>query len=429
MLSVKKWAIAKLLWFIEDSAQELDKLLKYPLQKSYREYVSFCRNKIQMEGNVDMKRNQARSLCQLLGFIGSSPHNGAFSASPIVQAVQNGASSHDVHLLLVAGFDVDSTCPDGNSLLCIAVRFGYLHVAETLVDKRANVNFANTKDGKRTPVMFAAAHGHLHCLQLLLQNGAKASKEGYEVAMQNGHISCATLLQKTDSSCAAPVAEAEPNKKKGIFGFSDAAATALGKHTMLTATGQDPIQYAATHDFPNEDLSNCGPENGWPQRLFGKVRSEKLIGVGIKTFTRLRAVVGSMTKAQFYEAYGTHDGVVGALDTGADAMWEVVTAWELAHAIREVEPSWLNFGSVMPDEDLSLGAEGGWPPGAMGPARIEKLKSLGITRTSQLMMQALSMSYHQFVATYGSKDGALDSRAGCFYGLLLLLKEKTDFSS
>jgi ankyrin repeat protein len=43
------------------------------------------------------------------------------------------------------------------------------------------VNFVNTKDGKRTPVMFAAAHGHLHCLQLLLESGAKASKEGYEV--------------------------------------------------------------------------------------------------------------------------------------------------------------------------------------------------------------------------------------------------------
>jgi hypothetical protein len=75
----------------------------------------------------------------------------------------------------------------------------------------------------------------------------------------------------------------------------------------------------------------------------------------------------------------------------------------------------------MPDEDLSLGAEGRWPPGAMGPARIEKLKSLGITRTSQLMMQAKSMSYDEFVATYGGRDGALGSRVvGVFYGLSLL---------
>ena len=199
-----------------------------------------------------------------------------------------------------------------------------------------------------------------------------------------------------------------------------------------STTALEGIKFAATMDFPNEDLSKYGQENGWPPRLFGQVRSEKLVGVGIKTFTRLRTVVRSMTKAQFYEAYGTHDGVVGALDTGANTMWEVVTAWELAHALKEVEPkgptstsetttdAWLMHADShrMPDEDLSLGAEGGWPRGAMGPARIEKLKALGITRTSQLMMQALSMSYDQFVATYGGKGGALDSRAGGFYGFL-----------
>ena len=188
------------------------------------------------------------------------------------------------------------------------------------------------------------------------------------------------------------------------------------------------IQFAGTHDFPNDDLSKCGPENGWPPRLFGKVRSEKLIGVGIKTFTRLRAVVRSMTKAQFYEAYGTHNQVVGALDTAANTMWDVVTAWELAHARREGEghrpatdaDAWLMHADShrMPDEDLKLGPRGGWPTGAMGDARIEKLRAIGITRTSQLMMQALSMSYDQFVATYGGRDGALDSRAGGFYGFL-----------
>ncbi len=109
-----------------------------------------------------------------------------------------------------------------------------------------------------------------------------------------------------------------------------------------------------------------------------------------------------MTKAQFYEAYGTHNQVVGALDTAANTMWEVVTAWELAHARREGEgrrpatdtDAWLMHADShrMPDEDLSLGQGGGWPAGAMGPARIEKLKALGITRTSQLMMQALPMS-------------------------------------
>ena len=139
-----------------------------------------------------------------------------------------------------------------------------------------------------------------------------------------------------------------------------------------------------------------------------------------------------MTKAKFYEAYGTHDGFVGALHTAANTMWEVVTAWEFAHALKEVEPkgptstsktdtdAWLMHADShrMPDEDLQLGARGGWPTGAMGEARIEKLRAIGITRTSELMMQALSMSYDQFVATYGGKGGALDSRAGGFYGFL-----------
>ncbi len=198
----------------------------------------------------------------------------------------------------------------------------------------------------------------------------------------------------------------------------------------VSSTALAGIQWAGTHEFPNDDLSKFGPENGWPPRMFGAVRSQKLIEVGIKTFTRLRAVVRSMTKAQFYEAYGTHDGVVGALDTSANTFWETVTAWELAHALKEDQPkgpasktttdAWLMHADshLMPDEDISLGAEGGWPQGAMGKARIEKLKSIGITRTSQLMTQALSMSYDQFVATYGGRDGALDSRAGGFYGFL-----------
>jgi hypothetical protein len=72
----------------------------------------------------------------------------------------------------------------------------------------------------------------------------------------------------------------------------------------------------------------------------------------------------------------------------------------------------------VPDEDLSLGASGGWPKGAMGPERIAKLKALGITRTSQLMRQALTKSHDRFVADYGGRDGALDVRASGFFGFL-----------
>jgi hypothetical protein len=319
MLSVKKWAIAKLLWFIEDSAQELETLLEYPLQKSYREYVSFCRNRIQMEGNPDMKRNQARALCQLLGFIGSSRHDMARDDTPIVQAVENGASAHDVDLLLVAGFDVDSVCPSGNSLLCIAVRFGYLHVAEALIGKRANVNFVNIYDGTRTPVMFAASHGHLSCLQILLQNGARASKEGFEVAMQNGHNSCATLLQKADASCATLVAKVDASCET-----RDVPSVVQKQITpMLT---DNTLQWAYSHDFPAEDLSQCGAENGWPPGFFGPKKSSALIAAGVTTFTQLMEVVGSRSMEQFCAEYGSC--LAGAHGRDARAMWLLVSAWE-----------------------------------------------------------------------------------------------------
>ena len=197
--------------------------------------------------------------------------------------------------------------------------------------------------------------------------------------------------------------------------------------TQSAITG---MQWAMTHDFPNEDLRLTGEAAGWPSGLFGKESSKKLIAGGIETFTQLRAAVKSRSKEEFYRDFGTHDGQVGALGTAANTMWEVVTTWELAYAMKQPpEPkgagatttdAWLMHADshFMPAEDLQLGAAGGWPDGAMGPKRVEKLRRLGITTTSQLMEAALCVSYDQFVATYGGRDGALDSRAGGFYGFL-----------
>jgi hypothetical protein len=190
------------------------------------------------------------------------------------------------------------------------------------------------------------------------------------------------------------------------------------------------MQHAMTHDFPNEDLSQTGEAAGWPKGLFGPESSKKLIAEGIRTFTQLRAAVKSRTKEEFYRDFGTHDGQVGALAKAANTMWEVVTTWELAYEMKQTrEPKgagamttdgWLMHADshLMPAEDLKLGAAGGWPDGAMGPRRIEKLREEGITTTSQLMGVALSLSYDQFVARFGGREGSLDSRAGGFYGFL-----------
>jgi hypothetical protein len=187
------------------------------------------------------------------------------------------------------------------------------------------------------------------------------------------------------------------------------------------------ILHASTHPFPNDDLSNYGEKNGWPSRLFGPARSQALIEAGITTFRQLVREVRSRTKAEFYRDFGTCDGKVGPLDTAANTMWEVVTVWAQAQEPRDAPrgadtttDAWLTFADThqIPAEDLKLGQSGGWPPGAMGPQRVAKLKEMGITCTSQLMHEALTKSYDRFMADFGGRDAALDVRAGAFYGFL-----------
>jgi hypothetical protein len=87
------------------------------------------------------------------------------------------------------------------------------------------------------------------------------------------------------------------------------------------------IQWAATHDYPNEDLNVTGAAGGWPSRLFGTERSRALIANSITTFSQLMAEVKSRTKEEFYKTFGTCDGKVGMLDTAANTIWEVCMAW------------------------------------------------------------------------------------------------------
>ena len=191
-----------------------------------------------------------------------------------------------------------------------------------------------------------------------------------------------------------------------------------------TQSAVNGILFANSHPFPNDDLTNFGASNGWPAGLFGEKRSEALIGAGITTFRQLMSEAKSRSKEQFYKDFGTCDGEVGVLDTSANTMYEVLMAWDFAQSRQghseTTTDAWLTHADThtMPDEDLKLGASGGWPKGAMGHERVAKLRKIGITTTSQLMQLALTMSYDGFVAQYGGRDGALDSRAGGFYGFL-----------
>ncbi len=197
MASVRKWALAKVLWYIEDEDLDLQVILNYPLLKCYREYVSFCRRRIHAEElNSAKRRKHAVFLCQLLGLIGSSDSDGVLcqNGDPIVEAVQNGIGAHDVELLLDAGFDVESADSKGSSLLSIAARYGFMQLLELLIKRGADVNSVNAVDGYRTPIMFAAFNNHLNCLKLLLLSGAQPSSAALQVAMDRQNTECFKAL-------------------------------------------------------------------------------------------------------------------------------------------------------------------------------------------------------------------------------------------
>ncbi len=144
---------------------------------------------------------------------------------------------------------------------------------------------------------------------------------------------------------AAAAAEADRVSRLAISSCSATAAPS-GASNLQTSlpvlhTAKAPnkttaagLEWAATHHFPNEDLAVHGGDGGWPPRLFGPERSRALAAMRITKFSQLMAAVKSRTKEQFYKEFGTCDGKVGALDTAANTMWEVCTAWDCARSSR-----------------------------------------------------------------------------------------------
>jgi ankyrin repeat protein len=198
MTSVRKWAIAKMLWYIEDESLLLVDILNYPLHKCFREFVSFSRARLKTEPNSDTRKQHAMFLCRLLGLVVSAQsevndvlfHDG----KSIVEAVENGISAQDVELMLDAGFELESTNTSGSSLLSIAARFGHVQILEMLIRRGANVNFVNCVDGSRTPILLAAGNNHLNCLKLLLDKGATPSIAAVQMAETHHHTDCVRAL-------------------------------------------------------------------------------------------------------------------------------------------------------------------------------------------------------------------------------------------
>ena len=88
------------------------------------------------------------------------------SHDPLQTAAARGDVA-EVRRLLAAGADVDATCDGGRTALFVAARHGRADVVRVLLAAKANVDSAATTDGA-TPLLMAAANGHLTVVQTLL---------------------------------------------------------------------------------------------------------------------------------------------------------------------------------------------------------------------------------------------------------------------
>ena len=93
-----------------------------------------------------------------------------FGAMPLTEAARLNDDKL-VKMLLEAGAQVDSANPDDESALMLAIKNGSLPMTETLVKAGANVNRIE-KFHNQTPLIYAAAGGHIGIVKLLLSRDA-----------------------------------------------------------------------------------------------------------------------------------------------------------------------------------------------------------------------------------------------------------------
>ncbi|TFZ04962.1 ankyrin repeat domain-containing protein [Ramlibacter rhizophilus] len=101
-----------------------------------------------------------------------------------------------VQSLLQRGFDPDARSPDGQSGLYLALREPSLKVARVLVDwPRLNVESRNQSD--ESPLMMAALKGHTDLVRRLIARDAHVNKPGWaplHYAATHGHLEVMALL-------------------------------------------------------------------------------------------------------------------------------------------------------------------------------------------------------------------------------------------
>jgi len=112
---------------------------------------------------------------------------GAFLALvPVISAAQaleeflkavNAGDAKTVAFYLDKGLDPDTADPDGNTVLMIAARLGYMDVVTLLVNRKASV--ARRSAHGDTALMFACLKGHLEIARLLVAHGAQINQTAW----------------------------------------------------------------------------------------------------------------------------------------------------------------------------------------------------------------------------------------------------------
>jgi len=112
----------------------------------------------------------------LLGALFAAPS----AYSGVYDDMLKAINTHDtaqVVALLQRGIDVDTTDPDGNTLLMLAARTGDTQTLNTLLKNKANLLKINRYGD--SALMLAALHGHLECVTALVDARADTDPDGW----------------------------------------------------------------------------------------------------------------------------------------------------------------------------------------------------------------------------------------------------------
>ena len=108
-----------------------------------------------------------------------------YGVTPLLEASRNGDAAM-VDLLLRAGANPTKAHPEGETPLLSASRAGSVATVRLLLARGADVNAAETFQ-QTTPLMWAAAEGHLEVVDLLLEAGANPDLRGHVTSLAVRH--------------------------------------------------------------------------------------------------------------------------------------------------------------------------------------------------------------------------------------------------